>query len=154
MFIGGTAATVSPAGGYVQGAGHSAFSPLYGLAADNVLRTCLRVRLLSHWLKSNASEYSVVLANGSFVIANSASYPDCTISVALYFVVPLIFPFPSSILGFAWGRCWQLGCDSRCHLPHLPHFQRNSTHCQCLDGDIGPDSQFDDFARQARQRLE
>ena len=39
MFIGGTAATVSPAGGYTQGAGHSAFSPLYGLAADNVLRT-------------------------------------------------------------------------------------------------------------------
>jgi FAD/FMN-containing dehydrogenase len=38
MFIGGTAATVSPAGGYIQGAGHSAFSPLYGLAADNVLR--------------------------------------------------------------------------------------------------------------------
>ena len=39
MFVGGTAATVSPAGGYTQGAGHSAFSPLYGLAADNVLRT-------------------------------------------------------------------------------------------------------------------
>ena len=38
MFAGGTAATVSPAGGYIQGAGHSAFSPLYGLAADNVLR--------------------------------------------------------------------------------------------------------------------
>ena len=38
MYIGGTAATVSPAGGYTQGAGHSAFSPLYGLAADNVLR--------------------------------------------------------------------------------------------------------------------
>ena len=38
MFIGGTAATVSPASGYIQGAGHSAFSPLYGLAADNVLR--------------------------------------------------------------------------------------------------------------------
>ena len=40
MFVGGTAATVSPAGGYIQGAGHSAFSPLYGLAADNVLRMC------------------------------------------------------------------------------------------------------------------
>jgi FAD/FMN-containing dehydrogenase len=39
MFIGGTAATVSAAGGYTQGAGHSAFSPIYGLAADNVLRT-------------------------------------------------------------------------------------------------------------------
>jgi hypothetical protein len=32
-----TAATVCPAGGYVQGAGHSALSPLFGLAADNVL---------------------------------------------------------------------------------------------------------------------
>jgi FAD/FMN-containing dehydrogenase len=39
MFVGGTAATISPAGGYVQGAGHSAFSPIFGLAADNVLRT-------------------------------------------------------------------------------------------------------------------
>jgi hypothetical protein len=38
--VGGTAATVSPAGGYIQGAGHSAFSPIYGLAADNVLRRC------------------------------------------------------------------------------------------------------------------
>jgi FAD/FMN-containing dehydrogenase len=41
MFVGGTAATISPAGGYIQGAGHSAFSPIYGLAADNVLRKCL-----------------------------------------------------------------------------------------------------------------
>ena len=39
MFVGGTAATISPAGGYIQGAGHSPFSPVYGLAADNVLRT-------------------------------------------------------------------------------------------------------------------
>jgi FAD/FMN-containing dehydrogenase len=39
MFVGGTAATVSAAGGYTQGAGHSAFSPVFGLAADNVLRT-------------------------------------------------------------------------------------------------------------------
>jgi FAD/FMN-containing dehydrogenase len=39
MFVGGTAATVCAAGGYTQGAGHSGFSPIYGLAADNVLRT-------------------------------------------------------------------------------------------------------------------
>ncbi|KAH9985248.1 hypothetical protein BJV77DRAFT_965658 [Russula vinacea] len=58
MFVGGTAATVSPAGGYIQGAGHSGFSPLYGLAADNVL------------------QFSVVLANGSFVTVNSVSHPD------------------------------------------------------------------------------
>lgn len=31
------AATVCTAGGYVQGAGHSALSPTFGLAADNVL---------------------------------------------------------------------------------------------------------------------
>ncbi|KAI0248049.1 hypothetical protein BJV78DRAFT_850774 [Lactifluus subvellereus] len=58
MFVGGTAATVSPAGGYAQGAGHSAFSPIYGLAADNVL------------------QYRVVLANSSFVTVNSMSHPD------------------------------------------------------------------------------
>ncbi|KAI0248051.1 FAD-binding domain-containing protein [Lactifluus subvellereus] len=58
MFVGGTAATVSAAGGYIQGAGHSAFSPIYGLAADNVL------------------QYRIVLANSSFVTANSVSYPD------------------------------------------------------------------------------
>ncbi|KAI0291237.1 FAD-binding domain-containing protein [Multifurca ochricompacta] len=58
VFIGGTAATVSAAGGYTQGAGHSAFSPIYGLASDNVL------------------QYSVVLANGSFVTVNAASHPD------------------------------------------------------------------------------
>ncbi|KAF8496253.1 FAD-binding domain-containing protein [Russula emetica] len=61
MFVGGTAATVSPAGGYIQGAGHSGFSPLYGLAADNVLQSL---------------EFSVVLADGSFVTVNSASHPD------------------------------------------------------------------------------
>ncbi|KAI0248044.1 FAD-binding domain-containing protein [Lactifluus subvellereus] len=58
MFVGGSAVTVSAAGGYTQGAGHSAFSPIYGLAADNPL------------------EYRVVLANGSFVTANSVSHPD------------------------------------------------------------------------------
>ncbi|KAI0248046.1 hypothetical protein BJV78DRAFT_1132054 [Lactifluus subvellereus] len=58
MFVGGTAATVSAAGGYTQGAGHSPFSPTYGLAADNVL------------------QYHVVLANTSFVTVNSASHPD------------------------------------------------------------------------------
>ncbi|VDC02802.1 unnamed protein product [Peniophora sp. CBMAI 1063] len=56
--VGGTAATVSAGGGYTQGAGHSAFSPLYGLAADNVL------------------QYEIVLANGSFVTANEVSNTD------------------------------------------------------------------------------
>jgi hypothetical protein len=35
--VGGTAASVCIAGGYVQGAGHSALSPALGLAADNAL---------------------------------------------------------------------------------------------------------------------
>ncbi|KAF8265098.1 hypothetical protein EI94DRAFT_1702711 [Lactarius quietus] len=58
IFVGGAAVTVSPAGGYIQGGGHSVFSPIYGLAADNVL------------------QYSVVLANGSYVVVNSDSFPD------------------------------------------------------------------------------
>jgi len=37
IFVGGTAATVVAAAGYVQGAGHSALSPTFGLAADNTL---------------------------------------------------------------------------------------------------------------------
>jgi len=35
IVIGGTASTVVPSGGYVQGGGHSALSPTLGLAADN-----------------------------------------------------------------------------------------------------------------------
>lgn len=37
MLVTGVAATVTAAGGYIQGAGHSAFSPMFGLASDNVL---------------------------------------------------------------------------------------------------------------------
>lgn len=37
IFVGGTAATVVAAGGYIQGGGHSALSPSYGLAVDNLL---------------------------------------------------------------------------------------------------------------------
>lgn len=37
IFVGGHAATVAVAGGYIQGAGHSALSPKFGLAADNAL---------------------------------------------------------------------------------------------------------------------
>jgi hypothetical protein len=36
-FLGIEAATVVPAGGYFQGAGHSALSPTFGLLADNTL---------------------------------------------------------------------------------------------------------------------
>jgi FAD/FMN-containing dehydrogenase len=37
IVVGGTAATVSAAGGFIQGGGHSALSPLLGLAVDHVL---------------------------------------------------------------------------------------------------------------------
>ncbi|KAF7340731.1 FAD-binding domain-containing protein [Mycena sanguinolenta] len=53
-----TAATVCPAGGYVQGAGHSALSPLFGLAADNVL------------------QFNIVVASGELLQVNSISHPD------------------------------------------------------------------------------
>lgn len=47
--VGGSTATVVLAGGYVQGAGHSAFSPVFGLAADNTLGKffVLRIRCSS-----------------------------------------------------------------------------------------------------------
>ncbi|KAF8804519.1 FAD-binding domain-containing protein [Phlegmacium glaucopus] len=56
--VGGTASTVVPSGGYVQGGGHSALSPTLGLAADNCI------------------ELSVVIADGSLVTANSVENSD------------------------------------------------------------------------------
>jgi FAD/FMN-containing dehydrogenase len=35
--VSGSAATVCPSGGYIQGAGHSALGPTFGMAADNAL---------------------------------------------------------------------------------------------------------------------
>ncbi|KAF8527010.1 FAD-binding domain-containing protein [Hysterangium stoloniferum] len=58
IYVGGTAASVVPSGGYVQGAGHSVLSPTYGLAADNAL------------------EFEIVIANGTLLIVNSVSNPD------------------------------------------------------------------------------
>ncbi|KAJ7621434.1 FAD-binding domain-containing protein [Roridomyces roridus] len=54
----GTAATVCLAGGYLQGGGHSALSPLFGLAVDNAL------------------EFHVVVASGELLQVNSESHPD------------------------------------------------------------------------------
>ncbi|KAJ7182940.1 FAD-binding domain-containing protein [Mycena crocata] len=54
----GAAASVCHAGGYIQGGGHSALSPLLGLAADNAL------------------EFSVVVASGELLKVNSISHPD------------------------------------------------------------------------------
>ncbi|KAF8882095.1 hypothetical protein BD779DRAFT_1444980 [Infundibulicybe gibba] len=58
IVVSGTAATVAAAGGYVQGGGHSALSPAFGLAADNTL------------------ELTVVLADGSVVTANEMENTD------------------------------------------------------------------------------
>ncbi|KAF8191035.1 hypothetical protein K438DRAFT_1907101 [Mycena galopus ATCC 62051] len=56
--VGGSAATVCAAGGYLQGAGHSALSPLLGLSADNVL------------------EFQIVVASGALLKVNSESNSD------------------------------------------------------------------------------
>eukprot|EP01062_Namystynia_karyoxenos_P002018 TRINITY_DN1069_c0_g1_i1.p1 TRINITY_DN1069_c0_g1~~TRINITY_DN1069_c0_g1_i1.p1 ORF type:complete len:562 (+),score=155.17 TRINITY_DN1069_c0_g1_i1:79-1686(+) len=56
--VGGNALTVSAAGGYVQGGGHSAMSPNYGLSADNVL------------------SYTVVVPDGRTLTANSCQNTD------------------------------------------------------------------------------
>ncbi|KAJ6514419.1 FAD-binding domain-containing protein [Mycena vitilis] len=58
IVVTGAAATVTAAGGYVQGAGHSTLSPMYGLAADNVL------------------EFNVVVASGELLQVNNVSHPD------------------------------------------------------------------------------
>ncbi|KAI0028758.1 FAD-binding domain-containing protein [Vararia minispora EC-137] len=58
MIIAGTAATVALGGGYIQGAGHSGFSPTYGLAADNAL------------------QFDIVLASGELITANAALHSD------------------------------------------------------------------------------
>ncbi|KAK0505036.1 FAD-binding domain-containing protein [Armillaria luteobubalina] len=58
ILVGGAAATVVAAGGYIQGGGHSALSPLLGLAADNVL------------------EFEVVTANSTYLKANERENAD------------------------------------------------------------------------------
>lgn len=58
VVVGGMSGTVSNAGGYLQGGGHSALSPLLGLAADNVI------------------EFSVVTADGQLKTANVCQNQD------------------------------------------------------------------------------
>ncbi|KAF8963273.1 hypothetical protein BDZ97DRAFT_1661819 [Flammula alnicola] len=50
--------SVGAAGGWVMGAGHSAFSPLFGLGVDNVL------------------QFTIVLADGTFLTTNAYQHPD------------------------------------------------------------------------------
>ncbi|KAF8814778.1 FAD-binding domain-containing protein [Phlegmacium glaucopus] len=51
-------ASAGAAGGWVMGGGHSTFSPKFGLGVDNVL------------------QFTIVLANGSLITANSFQCPD------------------------------------------------------------------------------
>lgn len=46
--VGGISSTVVPSGGYVQGGGHSALSPNFGLIADNCLGRWLLAFFLFH----------------------------------------------------------------------------------------------------------
>ncbi|KZT19613.1 FAD-binding domain-containing protein [Neolentinus lepideus HHB14362 ss-1] len=55
---GGTDTTVAAGGGYLQGGGHSTMSNVFGLAVDRVI------------------QYRVVIANGTYVIANKCQHPD------------------------------------------------------------------------------
>lgn len=58
VVVGAMSGSVSTAGGYMQGGGHSPLSPLLGLAADNIL------------------ELEVVKADGSLTIANACKNRD------------------------------------------------------------------------------
>ena len=118
--VGGTASTVVLSGGYVQGGGHSALSPTFGLLADNCLGIYPLLLTLFLFHQRSFSEISVVIADGSLVTANSVENSDRT-SNFLY-VVPLSNILFNSLLGYArwWG--WQLGCHYIRYFPDLPHF--------------------------------
>lgn len=62
--LAGTCPTVSVAGGFSQGGGHSLLSSMYGLSADNVLA------------------WEVVRADGSHVFATPTEYPDLYLAVS------------------------------------------------------------------------
>ncbi|KAK7453948.1 hypothetical protein VKT23_011460 [Stygiomarasmius scandens] len=56
--VGGDCPTVGFAGGYIQGAGHSPLTSVYGLAADSAL------------------EYEVITTEGKFITASPTEHPD------------------------------------------------------------------------------
>ncbi len=74
IVIGGTAATVVAAGGYLQGGGHSALSPLLGLAADNVLRMFSGLSVYN--LFDSSLEFEVVTGNAQVVTADETQNSD------------------------------------------------------------------------------
>jgi len=89
IFVGGTAATVVAAGGFIQGGGHSALSPTFGMAIDNLLGTHRVILLSFSATLSVVSELQVVLANGELVNVNCVENPDCSLC---------FLPTPESIL--------------------------------------------------------
>ncbi|KAK0444270.1 FAD-binding domain-containing protein [Desarmillaria tabescens] len=95
IFVGGVAATVVAAGGYVQGGGHSALSPLLGLASDNVLEfevvtansTCLKVNE-----KENADLFWALRGGGAgswgvVVSATFRTFPTFNATYSLVWMV-------------------------------------------------------------------
>ncbi|KAF2703630.1 FAD-binding domain-containing protein [Pleomassaria siparia CBS 279.74] len=58
VVVAGEGQTVGVMGGYIQGGGHSPLSPIYGMAADNVLG------------------FEIITAIGDFITVNSATNPD------------------------------------------------------------------------------
>jgi hypothetical protein len=85
IFVGGTVASVVSAGGYIQGAGHSALGPLLGMAADYVLgETVVVISRGSSFVLTGRVEFQVVLADGSLVTANEVSNPDRVFLFVLY----------------------------------------------------------------------
>ena len=82
IFVGGTAATVATAAGYVQGGGHSCLSPTFGLASDNTL------------------EFQVVIASSKLLTANAREIHSSMLSLSLTgermrnkFVTAIFAPF-------------------------------------------------------------
>ena len=68
--------SVGAAGGWVQGGGHSAISPNYGLGMQNphlVMQLCSHNRSVG---VDNVLEFTVVTADGSHVIANAYNNQD------------------------------------------------------------------------------
>ena len=82
--VGGTASTVVPSGGYVQGGGHSALSPTFGLLADNCLGICPLLLTLCLFHELSSSEISVVIADGSLITANSVENSDRTFNFSCF----------------------------------------------------------------------
>jgi hypothetical protein len=122
IFVGGTAATVVAAGGYVQGGGHSALSPLYGLASDNCLGKvviCLCIFRPISGL-TQISGFNVVVANGSLVTANEAVNPDRKSLINQSSGCLATILLSSSILGSPGWRCWFMGRYCQCHIPDVP----------------------------------